>query len=68
MPKPREDVQRGALFHSTPESPIHRGTITQAISVRNPILPFGHENLRGFFSGFYLVVRGDKIDTKVVRL
>ena len=44
MPKPREDVQRGALFHSTPEGPIHRGTITQAILVRNPILPFGHEN------------------------
>ena len=35
MPKPREDVQRGALFHSTPESPIDRGTITQAILVKN---------------------------------
>ena len=58
MPKPREDVQRGALFHSTPEGPIHRGTITQAILVRNPILPFGHENLRGFFSGFYLGTGG----------
>ena len=59
--------QRRALFHSTPEGPIDRGTITQAILVKSPFLPYGHENLRGFFSRFYLGSRY-QIGTKVVCL
>ena len=61
---PGEREQRRARFHSTPEGPIDRGTIGQALLAKNPILPYGQKNLRAFFSRFYLGSRY-QIDTKV---